>query len=77
MRGANFFKNEDFEIVGSLDSFYDAPLLFAHSNAEVFANGIDILLNYGKVILALYVALAVFVIIVLIIALQPSSFQRS
>ena len=31
-------------------------------------NGIDILINYGKVIMALYIALAVFVLIVLFIA---------
>jgi len=39
------FKNENIEFAGSLDSFYDAPLLFAHSNTEIFANGADILFN--------------------------------
>lgn len=39
------FKNENIKIYGSLDSFYDAPLLFANPTNEVFANGIDILFN--------------------------------
>ena len=46
-----------------------APMgIFGAIASTIGENGIDILLNYGKVILALYVALAVFVIIVLIIA---------
>ena len=46
-----------------------APIgIFGAIAYTVGTNGIDILFNYGKIILALYVALAVFVIIVLIIA---------
>lgn len=37
------FKNEDYKIVGNLDSFYQAPLMFANLNNDIFANGIDIL----------------------------------
>ena len=39
------FKNEYYEIVGSFDSFYDCPLLFAYATSEIFANGVDILFN--------------------------------
>ncbi len=39
------FKGENAKIFGYLDSFYDAPLLFANANTEIFANGIDILFN--------------------------------
>lgn len=39
------FKGEDAKLYGSLDSFYDAPLLFANPGTEIFANGIDILFN--------------------------------
>ena len=39
------FKGEEAKIFGSLDSFYDAPLLFANPSSEIFANGVDILFN--------------------------------
>ncbi len=39
------FNNEEASITGSLDRFYEAPLLFAHASSEIFANGIDILFN--------------------------------
>lgn len=39
------FKTDDFKILGSLDSFYDAPLIFVNPTAEVFANGVDIIFN--------------------------------
>lgn len=39
------FKGEEVKIYGSLDSFYEAPLLFANPSPEIFANGIDILFN--------------------------------
>ena len=39
------FKDEDSVIVGSLDSFYDSPLLFAYASQEIFANGVDVLFN--------------------------------
>lgn len=42
---STLFKNESAKIYGSLDSFYESPLLFATSNTEIFANGIDILFN--------------------------------
>lgn len=46
-----------------------APIgIFGAIAYTVGTNGIDILINYGKVILALYVALAVFVILVLLFA---------
>ena len=46
-----------------------APIgIFGAIAYTVGTNGIDILFNYGKIILALYVALAVFVLIVLFIA---------
>lgn len=39
------FKGNGAKIYGSLDSFYDSPLLFANTNSEIFANGVDILFN--------------------------------
>lgn len=39
------FKGKDVKIVGNLDSFYDAPILFANPTTEIFAQGIDILFN--------------------------------
>ena len=46
-----------------------APIgIFGAIAYTVGTNGIDILFNYGKIIVALYVALAVFVLIVLLIA---------
>lgn len=46
-----------------------APVgIFGAIAYTVGTNGVDILLNYGKIILALYVALAVFVVMVLLIA---------
>ncbi len=39
------FDDEEVTIIGSLDSFYDSPLLFAHTTPEIFANGVDILFN--------------------------------
>lgn len=39
------FKGEGAKIYGSLDSFYDAPLLFANPSVEIFANGVDVLFN--------------------------------
>lgn len=39
------FDDENIKIVGSLDSFYDAPLLFANLGLEVYANGVDIVFN--------------------------------
>lgn len=46
-----------------------APMgIFGAIAYTVGSNGIDILYNYGKIILSLYVALAVFVIIVLFVA---------
>ena len=48
---------------------YFAPMgIFGAIAYTVGTNGIDILFNYGKVIMALYIALAVFVLIVLFIA---------
>ena len=48
---------------------YFAPMgIFGAIAYTIGTNGIDILFNYGKIILALYVALAVFVLIVLLIA---------
>jgi proton glutamate symport protein len=48
---------------------YFAPMgIFGAIAYTVGTNGIDILINYGKVIMALYIALAVFVLIVLFIA---------
>ena len=46
-----------------------APIgIFGAIAYTVGTNGIDILINYGKIIVALYVALAVFVVVVLLIA---------
>lgn len=42
---STMFKDENYEIVGNLDSFYDAPLFFANPSNEIFANGVDILFN--------------------------------
>ncbi len=39
------FKGEGVKIYGSLDSFYEAPLLFANPSSEIFANGVDTLFN--------------------------------
>ncbi len=39
------FKGEGAKIIGSLDSFYDAPLFFANPTSEIFVNGTDILFN--------------------------------
>ena len=48
---------------------YFAPMgIFGAIAYTIGTNGVDILFNYGKIILALYVALAVFVLIVLLIA---------
>ena len=48
---------------------YFAPMgIFGAIAYTVGTNGIDILFNYGKVIMALYIALIVFVLIVLLIA---------
>ena len=48
---------------------YFAPVgIFGAIAYTVGTNGIEILVNYGKIILALYIALAVFVLIVLFIA---------
>ncbi len=48
---------------------YFAPIgIFGAIAYTVGTNGIDILMNYGKIIIALYIALAVFVIIVLLLA---------
>ena len=42
---STLFKDENKIIIGNLDSFYEAPLLFANPTPEVFANGVDILFN--------------------------------
>jgi len=48
---------------------YFAPMgIFGAIAYTVGTNGIDILVNYGKIIMSLYVALAVFVLIVLVVA---------
>ena len=39
------FKNEDVEIIGNLDSFYNAPILFVPMTTEIFAHGGDIAFN--------------------------------
>ena len=39
------FNNTDSKVAGSLDSFYEAPLMFANISNEIFANGVDILFN--------------------------------
>lgn len=42
----NLFKNSEFIIKGYLDSFYEAPLLFAHfEQSEILTQGIDIAFN--------------------------------
>lgn len=41
----SLFKNEDTKIIGSLDSFYSAPLMYTNLGTEIFANGVDILFN--------------------------------
>ena len=41
----NLFKEENPNIIGYLDSFYEAPLFFANPELEIFSNGIDILFN--------------------------------
>ena len=42
---STLFKDENVHIIGSLDSFYSAPILFANPGTEIFANGVDILFN--------------------------------
>lgn len=42
---SSLFKNGDYKILGSLDSFYEAPLFFANPTTEIFANGVDVLFN--------------------------------
>lgn len=39
------FEDEEVSIIGSLDSFYDSPLLFAYAGSDIFANGIDVMFN--------------------------------
>lgn len=39
------FSGSGATIYGSLDSFYEAPLLFANLSCDIFSNGIDILFN--------------------------------
>lgn len=39
------FKDKEVKIIGSLDSFYEAPLMFVNCDTDIFANGIDILFN--------------------------------
>ena len=39
------FKGENIKIIGNLDSFYDAPILFANPSNEIFTQGVDILFN--------------------------------
>ena len=39
------FKGENVKIIGSLDSFYEAPLFFANPTSDVFSQGVDILFN--------------------------------
>lgn len=39
------FGGDGVKIYGFLDSFYNAPLLFANPTTEIFANGVDILFN--------------------------------
>lgn len=41
----SLFKNETYHIHGYLDSFYEAPLLLAKFDPEIFSEGIDIALN--------------------------------
>ena len=42
---STLFKDEDVLIEGNLDYFYNAPLLFANPDNDIFAEGIDILFN--------------------------------
>ena len=43
---STLFKDENnIKICGSLDSFYEAPLLFANLSNDIYASGIDILFN--------------------------------
>lgn len=39
------FRGEGAKIIGNLDSFYDAPLLFVNPTDDSFASGIDIIFN--------------------------------
>ena len=39
------FKTDSVKIIGSLDSFYETPLIFINPTTEVFASGIDIIFN--------------------------------
>lgn len=39
------FIDEEVQILGSLEVFYDSPLLFVHTDTEIFASGVDILFN--------------------------------
>ena len=39
------FKDSEVKIYGSLDSFYDAPILFANLNTAIFSCGADIVFN--------------------------------
>ncbi len=39
------FKGDDVRIYGSLDSFYNAPLIFVSVSSDIYANGVDILFN--------------------------------
>ncbi len=41
----NLLKSEDCEIRGYLDSFYEAPLIFAKFDNDIFKNGVDVALN--------------------------------
>lgn len=41
----SLLKSEDCEIRGYLDSFYDAPLIFAKFDNDIFKNGVDVALN--------------------------------
>ena len=41
----SLFKSEDYEIRGYLDSFYEAPLIFAKFDNDIFKNGVDVALN--------------------------------
>ena len=41
----SLLKSEDCEIRGYLDSFYEAPLIFAKFDNDIFKNGVDVALN--------------------------------
>lgn len=41
----SLLKSEDCEIRGYLDSFYDAPLIFAKFDNDIFKNGVDVAFN--------------------------------